>query len=190
MGLSRQPQRRGTTHLSPARSDRPRTGSSAHPYGPRSRLRVTGGPVTWSLVIGIGLAVGVGLLAYIELRRHLFEQCAVRLRAQARPVIDRRMEHLLGQIQLPELAAILAMDLTNRDTTAILVDPSGEVVAAGPPHEGPVPPVLLPGQYRATFDGDPEVTYIIRRPRTSRLLVALIPPRVWLSHPPAIVQLT
>jgi len=146
--------------------------------------------VSWSLVVGIGLALGVGILAYIELQRHLFEQCAVRLRAQARPVIDRRMEHLLGQIQLPELAAILAMDLTNRDTTAILVDPSGEVVAAGPPHEGPVPPVLPPGQYRATFDGDPEVTYIIRRPRTSRLLVALIPPRLWLPHPPAIVQLT
>ncbi len=143
----------------------------------------------WELVAAAVL-LSVGALLYFELDRYLVDQRAARLRAQARPLIDRRIEHLAGQIEPTELAAILAMDLTNRDTTATLIGPSGEVVATGPPHEGPAPTLLHPDRYRAAFDGDPHVTYTLGKRLRGRTLVALIPPKGWLPSPPAVIQLT
>jgi two-component system OmpR family sensor kinase len=145
--------------------------------------------VSWPIAAAVLLLLGVGAIAHRELRAYLFEQCAVRLRAQAKPLIDRRLEHLSGQVDIPELAQILAMDLTTRETTALVVDRSGTVLASGPPQEGPEPPLLEPDRYRAAFEGDPHVTYSFER-AGARLLVVLIPPRAWLPDPPAVVQLT
>lgn len=144
----------------------------------------------WELVAAAVL-VGVGGLLYVELDRYLVDQRAARLRAQAKPVIDRRLEHLLGQVESDELAAILAMDLTNRDTTATVIGPAGDVIASGPPHDGPPPQLLDERRYRAAFAGDPHVTYVLGgKRRRGRTLVTLIPPKAWLPDPPAVVQLT
>ncbi|MGH2758540.1 MAG: sensor histidine kinase [Actinomycetota bacterium] len=144
----------------------------------------------WELVAAAVL-LSVGGLLYLELDRYLVDQRAARLRAQAKPVIDRRLEHLSGQVEPGELAAILAMDLTNRDTTATLIGPAGEVLATGPPHDGPAGLLLSPDRYRGAFDGDPHVTYVLGGKRLrGRTLVTLIPPKAWLPNPPAVVQLT
>lgn len=146
--------------------------------------------IVLALGAGILLLSGVLLAAYVELSRYLVDQRATRLRAQAKPVIDRRLEHLAGQVAPAELAAILAMDLTNRDTTAVLVDRSG--TALGLPSPPPDPPVpQLPAEdYRRCFDGDPHVTAVIRTAGDRRdLLVVLVRPRGWRTHPPAVVQL-
>lgn len=145
--------------------------------------------MSWPIAAAALLLLGVGWIAHRELRSYLFEQCAVRLRAQAKPLIDRRLEHLSGQVDTPELAQILAMDLTTRETTALVVDRTGAVLASGPPQEGPEPPVLEPERYRAAFEGDPHVTYSLER-SGERLLVVVIPPRAWLPDPPAVIQLT
>lgn len=141
-------------------------------------------------IIGAGLlllALEAALLR--ELRRWTVAQLAVRLRAQAKPLIDRRLEHLSGQLELPDLAAILAMDLTSRDTSAIVVGPGGSVVATPPAGAGgPPPPRLDEDRYARALAGDPHVTVLVRGSGDS-VLVVLIPPLAWLPSPPAVVQL-
>jgi signal transduction histidine kinase len=146
-------------------------------------------------IAGIGVAaavlVAVGAVAWRELDAWLTAQRAVRLRAQARPVIDRRIEHLGGQLEPAELATILALDLASRETAALVIAPGGVPLAAAPAEgrDGPAAEPLDPARYEAAFRGDPHATYVTRGPRGVRLLHALIPPRAWLPAPPAIVHL-
>jgi two-component system OmpR family sensor kinase len=135
----------------------------------------------WAIVTVAGLLAGAAL----AVRAALIDQRAVRLRAQAKPIIDRRLEHLDGQLALAELAAILAMDLASRDTTALVVDPDGRVLAAeaagaGEPRATPLPA----GRYAPAFAGEPHVTV-----REGGRLHVVIPPRQWLPSPPAVVHL-
>jgi two-component system OmpR family sensor kinase len=146
-------------------------------------------------IAGIGVAAAVlaavSAVAWRELAAWLTAQRAVRLRAQARPVIDRRIEHLGGQLETAELATILALDLASRETAALVIAPGGVPLAAAPAEgrDGPAAEPLDPALYEAAFRGDPHATYVTRGPRGARLLHALIPPRGWLPGPPAIVHL-
>lgn len=83
------------------------------------------------------------------------------------------------------------MDLTTRDTTALVVGRDGRPLA-GPPADalGPPAPLLDPDRYAPALAGDPHVTHLVSDPTGGRLLVAVIPPLAWLPEPPAVVQLT
>jgi two-component system OmpR family sensor kinase len=141
------------------------------------------------LALAIALMLASALPVYRALRSHLVDLHAVRLRAQAKPVIDRRIEHLSDQISIVELAAILAMDLTNRETTACVVDSAGRVIASGPPDEGPPSPLLPDEQYQKALAGDPHVTCLVRIGGRD-VLAVLVPPLAWLPRPPAVIQLS
>jgi two-component system, OmpR family, sensor kinase len=140
------------------------------------------------LVIATVLLLALGPLVHRVLRGRLVDLGAMRLRAQAKPIIDRRIEHLSGQISVVELAAILAMDLTNRETTASVVDGSGTMIASGAPEEGPEAPILPEEHYQEALAGEPRVTCTVRSGERN-VLVVLVPPLAWLPRPPAVVQL-
>lgn len=91
-------------------------------------------------------------------------------------------------MSVTELAAILAMDLTNRETTACVVDASGAMIATGPPEEGPLAPFLPAEQYRNALEGHPHTTSLVTVD-SRKVLAVLIPPLAWLPNPPAIVEL-
>jgi two-component system OmpR family sensor kinase len=143
-----------------------------------------------AIVVAAAVLVGVGWAGHRVLAAWLIAQRAVRLRAQAKPIVDRRIEHLGGQVELAELATILAHDLASRETAALVVAPDGRPLAVGPA-EAPSPPAepLQPDRYAAAFAGDPHVTYVTRGRDGARLLHALIPPRDWLPAPPAVIHL-
>jgi two-component system OmpR family sensor kinase len=143
-----------------------------------------------AIAIAAAVLLGVAWAARRVLAAWLIAQRAVRLRAQAKPVVDRRIEHLGGQVELAELATILAHDLASRETAALVVAPDGRPLAVAPA-EAPSPPAeaLAPDRYAPAFAGDPHVTYVTRGPDGARLLHALIPPRDWLPAPPAVIQL-
>jgi signal transduction histidine kinase len=145
-------------------------------------------------IIGAAVAasvlVAVGAVAWRELDSWITAQRAVRLRAQAKPLIDRRIEHLGGQLGVSELATILALDLSSRETAALVIARDGRPLAASPP-EPSRPPAepLEPDRYAPAFRGDPHATYVTRAPDGGRVLHAVIPPRGWLPDPPAVVHL-
>jgi two-component system OmpR family sensor kinase len=143
----------------------------------------------WAIATTAVFAVAVAILAYREFRAYLVWLEAVRLRAQAKPVIDRRLEQLAGRLEPAEIAPLLAADLTNRDTTALVVDRSAQVIGSAPPLEGPEPLLLPRERYARALGEDPHVTSIARDSRGRRVLSVLIPPLPWRPDPPAVVQL-
>jgi signal transduction histidine kinase len=145
----------------------------------------------WPVLVAAAALAGIAAIGYRELRSRIVEQRAVRLRAQAKPIIDRRLEHLDGQVELSDLAAILAMDLSSRETSALVVGPDRRVLAGTPEGETSVPSPLLPVElYERALGGDPHVSTIVLGAGGRRLQAVLIPPRAWLPRPPAVVQLT
>lgn len=143
----------------------------------------------WTVTTTILFLVGVAVIVHREVSAFLVWLHAVRLRAQAKPVIDRRLEQLTEHLSPREIAPILAADLTNRDTTALIVDRSGEVIGSSTPIEGPEPLLLPAERYTRAFAENPHVTCLLRSPDGRRVLVLLIPPLPWRPHPPAVVQL-
>ncbi|MGH2451704.1 MAG: sensor histidine kinase [Candidatus Limnocylindria bacterium] len=143
----------------------------------------------WAIATATIFAAAVAIIAYREFAAYLAWLEAVRLRAQAKPVIDRRLEALADRLEPFEIAPILAADLTNRDTTAIVVDRSGAVIGSAPPIEGPEPPRLPWERYQRALAEDPHVSSIARDPHRRRVLSVLIPPLPWRPDPPAVVQL-
>lgn len=135
------------------------------------------------------ILVAAGALAHRSLRAVLIEQQAVRLRAQAKPIVDRRIEHLSGQIQLADLATIIALDLTTRETTANVVDAAGVPIATAPPQEGPEAPLLPAELYARAVAGDPHVNALVTQGKRT-VLAVLIPPLAWRPHVPAVIELS
>lgn len=133
-------------------------------------------------------AGGALVIAHQELRSYLIWQQAVRLRAQARPVIDRRLDQLGDRLALAELAPILAIDLTSRDTSALVVTRKGQVVGSAPRIHGPEPPLLPLKRYEAALDDDPRVTSVVPE-GDRRILVVLIAPLAWRPMPGAVIEL-
>ena len=114
----------------------------------------------------------LGSVLYFTLRRFLIDSTALRMRAQAKPVIER---HLAELGELEEIASEFSQALTSRDTTASLFDWHGSFLAHGRrlPEE---PAAARPRSdlLRRALAGEKEITYtdVVG---SQRSLVALIP---------------
>ncbi len=154
----------------------------------------------------VALFVSAGIILYIDTKHFLITSTALRLRAQAKPVIERWLATGSGFPPAPppppappgssepiaplssgspspverlttETAWSLARALTSRDTTALILDIYGDVLACGrllPEEPSPVSPD--PQRIARALKGDNEVTYITTQ-GGERELVVLIPLR-------------
>ncbi|MCD6520209.1 MAG: HAMP domain-containing protein [Anaerolineae bacterium] len=135
----------------------------------------------------LGLLLGIfGGTLYWDTRHFLFQSTTTRIRAQAKPVIERRLFGAGGssssspqalEERLQQIAYPLARDLTSRDTVALVLDKTGQVLADGRllPEE-PYPPVPSPQAVSRALAGENEVNYITTI-QGERVLVLLIPLR-------------
>jgi two-component system OmpR family sensor kinase len=122
------------------------------------------------------LLVALGLMLYLDTRQFVVDSTAVRLRAQAKPVIERWLAAPRTAPPLVDVASDLARSLTSRDTAAVIVDAGGTVLADG--RRLPEEPVAAPidrERIARALAGDNEVTYTVDGP--ARQLVLLIPLR-------------
>lgn len=151
------------------------------------RLRLT----TLYVALLAVLLIALGAAVYLDTRHFLLSSTAVRLRAQARPIIDARREFIdlnspqaqahtplplteLFETQ-PSAAAKLARALTSRDTVAVIVNAAGEYLGHGRMLTKEPAPVAPEERYIArALAGESEVDYISEA-RGTRSLVVLIP---------------
>lgn len=133
------------------------------------------------------LLSGLGVLFYFDMRTFLFSTTAVRLRAQAKPVIERWLvEAPLDAAGVPSLHPIaenLARDLTSRDTTALILDSDAALLANGRrlPEE-PLPAPVDPERMALALAGENEITYAVMV-GDQHTMVLLIPLRPQPGHP-------
>jgi two-component system, OmpR family, sensor kinase len=127
-------------------------------------------------------ALSIGLLAallgtlgsvlYFNLRRFLLDSTALRMRAQAKSVIE---QHLGQPGDLGKIASEFSRALTSRDTTATVFDRHGQFLAVGRRLlEEPEAAEPRPEMLRRALAGEKEITYSLLEGR-QRSLVALIP---------------
>ena len=118
----------------------------------------------------------LGGVLYFNLRRFLHDNTALRVRAQAKPVIERQLTHI--QHGKPEtLAKDLSHALTSRDTTATVFDRQGKFLADG--RRLLEEPVAMPPHHDKllrALNGDKDITYTASSDG-QRALIALIPLR-------------
>jgi len=139
------------------------------------------------------LQAALGLAYYVELDRFLLRDTARRVRAQVKPTIDAYMGRVAAMgLSLPAIAADLARDLTSRDTSARVIDATGQAMALG--KTLPVEP--LPARPRASLvqravHGDNEASEVLRT-KAGREIVLYVPLRapVASSNIIGVVQLT
>lgn len=144
----------------------------------------------------LGLIVGlVGLLTYyqtVQLRSFLDEQAVVRIRAQAKPILDAYVEARSGSPAVPlgAEAGRLATELTSADTGAVVLDQAGAVL--GRPAEGSIgtaPPDDVPADAVARAAAGEREVDVLREGGAGRELVALVPLRSSTGTPPAVIAL-
>jgi len=139
------------------------------------------------LIFSVGV---VGGYSYWNVWQLLVRNKISHLRARAKPVIEHWLQnqgitrlnsahiHLTSQA-----AAILALDLTSRDSVALVLDRHGKILADGKrlPEE-PDAPVPVPQYYRKALAGENEISY---RATVDGMpaLVLLIPIRVQPGSP-------
>jgi two-component system, OmpR family, sensor kinase len=131
-------------------------------------------------------ALSIGLLAsllgtlgnvlYLNLRNFLLDSTALRVRAQAKPVIERQFART-QHAELTAVAGDLSYALTSRDTTATVFDRSGHWLADGRrlPEE-PLADAPRPVYLKQALAGEKEITYTVSR-HQRRAQIALIPLR-------------
>jgi two-component system, OmpR family, sensor kinase len=114
---------------------------------------------------------------YYNLRNFLIERESIRLRAQAKPIIDAELLHrAVDDEKLRSLANQLATDLTSIDTGALIVDRYGRTIGRHHSTIGePVPPELPKDWYAPALAGKLEQNYIIKDRNGHHILVALVP---------------
>ncbi len=122
----------------------------------------------------------LGSLLYWDTHRFLLENTALRLRAQAKPIIAQRLyaqPPAADEQRLHQVAADLARDLTSRDTAALVLDQDGNLLATGQ-HlaEEPTPLPPDPTYDARALAGENEVTYLVTS-QGHQVLVLLIPLR-------------
>lgn len=122
------------------------------------------------------LLSALGSVLYLNLRKFLLDSTALRVRAQAKPVIERQFASN-DQSAVRDLASDLSRALTSRDTTATIFDRQGELLANGRrlPEE-PVAASPRPDYLRRALTGEKELAYITPD-QHARSHVALIPLR-------------
>lgn len=120
----------------------------------------------------------LGFGFYLDMRQFLFSSTELRIRAQAKPIIE---QHLFEQpnpaAQLVQIAGQLSRDLTSRDTTALVFDREGVLLADG--RRLPEEPVATPvaaEDLAAALAGQNNVS-VIQQSGTQRMLSLLIPLR-------------
>ena len=113
------------------------------------------------LVSSVGI---VGGYSYWNVWRLLIGETARHLRARAKPVIEHGLEQISGEEDpaagLSLIAERLARDLTSRNTTALVLDVRGRILASGrrlPEELEPPPPVEA--YYARALSGENEVDY-------------------------------
>jgi len=127
---------------------------------------------------------------FVDTRNFLIRTTAVRLRAQAKPVIEqwlylnkenksvnRELRNTPNTVYLRKIAYSLAIDLTSRDTAALVLDDHGTILAAGTRlKEEPLPVPPDRTYYSKSLSGNNDVSYITMRDN-ELFLVVLIPLR-------------
>jgi two-component system, OmpR family, sensor kinase len=131
-----------------------------------------------ALSIGLlaSLLGALGNVLYLNLRKFLLDSTALRVRAQAKPVIERQF----AQAQQPNLDAMaddLSRALTSRDTTATIFDRSGQWLADGRrlPEE-PLAAAPRRADLKRALAGEKDITYTTAQ-QQRRAQIALIPLR-------------
>lgn len=130
------------------------------------------------------LLIGFGTFLYYDTSQFLVNTTAVRVRAQAKPVIER---WLVGDtaadsqdgvsLYFVTFAQSLSWDLTSADTVAVILDGSGEQVAQGKRlMEEPDPVLPDPDAIARALRGENEITYVTEIDG-ARHLVVLVPLR-------------
>ena len=120
---------------------------------------------------------------FVNTKNFLINNTAVRLKAQAKPVIqqwlylNREIKHEIDAGYLKEKAHLLAVDLTSRDTAALVLDKHGSILATGRQlKEEPVPVPPNRSYYEKSLSGNNDVSYTERN-NGHLFLVVLIPLR-------------
>ncbi|NOZ95684.1 MAG: HAMP domain-containing histidine kinase [Acidobacteria bacterium] len=147
-------------------------------------------PLRFRLALAYGgvLAVilaSLGVVFYARTRSFLLESTGRRVRAQAKPVIERWMPELQRDgagAGLGAIAAPLARDLTSRDTVATIIARSGRILATGRllPEEPQAPPVAR-SELEQALQGENEVT-VLESVQGRRFLVVYVPLRPAPGH--------
>ncbi|GAB4442497.1 MAG: HAMP domain-containing sensor histidine kinase [Chloroflexi bacterium OHK40] len=136
----------------------------------------------WRLTIGLWgitacLLIGLVLFEYRSLEQFLIQSTAVRLRAQAKPIIDERL--LNPELEYADLLAQapgLVRNLTSRETGALIVDDQGQPIGQYTSQIGePAPPLLEPSWYAPSLAGDLDVTYVLPNGAGQRQMLVLVP---------------
>lgn len=124
------------------------------------------------------LLAALGTFVHFETREFLISATASGLRAQAKPVIERWLHTAGATPDLAHIAADLSRDLTSRNTTALVFDRQGALLAHGRhlPEE-PMPARAPAAQVAQALAGDNEVSYLLGTvaPETLALLIPLRP---------------
>jgi signal transduction histidine kinase len=128
--------------------------------------------LTVGLLASLLGTLGSGL--YLSLRKFLLDSTALRVRAQAKPVIERQFTQN-NRNDLDASAADLGHALTSRDTTATIFDHRGHLLAIGRrlPEE-PLAASPRPDYLARALAGEKEITYTTLQPE-HRAQVTLIP---------------
>lgn len=136
----------------------------------------------WRLTLGVvGLIAPLLLLMIAQdfhnLHSFVLEREGIRLRAQAKPIIDKDLLHQpLDDTKLRALANQLATDLTSADTGAVIVDRHSQVIGRYYSQIGePAPPELPQKWYAPALAGEREQNYIVTDKNRNHFLVALVP---------------
>lgn len=141
------------------------------------------------------LLISLGVAIYLDTRHFLLNSTAVRLRAQAKPIIDRwRGERRIDDLTLSQNTAAqdLARVLTSRDTVAVILDRTGRFLAHGQTlAEEPAPATPQYDFVARALAGENEVNHIIESGAV-RSLAILIPLRPGPNNPEVVgvAQLT
>ncbi len=136
----------------------------------------------WRLTLGILALIAPLLLLmiaqdYHNLRSFLLEREGIRIRAQAKPIINKDLLHQpINDIRLRAIANQLATDLTSADTGAVIINRHGQIIGRHYSTIGePTPPDLPQEWYTPALGGKLEQNYIVTDNDGNRILVALVP---------------
>jgi len=127
------------------------------------------------------LLTGFGVYLYYDISHFLVDHTAVRMRAQAKPVVERWLgtESGLAGVdgRINDIAQPLSWDLSSVDTVAVVTDATGTELASGKRlAEEPDPAPADAAAVQRALGGDNEVTYVAEVDGV-RHLVVLIPLR-------------
>ncbi len=120
----------------------------------------------------------LGVAFYLDMRQFLLSSTELRIRAQAKPVIEQYLFYRSDPSQqLAQIASQLSRDLTSRDTTALVFDRTGTLLADGRrlPEEPLATPVAAAYLAKA-LAGQNDVS-VIQHDGEQRMLSLLIPLR-------------